>query len=88
MALRIIFKGRVQGVGFRYFILKQAKKYNLFGWVKNSYDGSVIAEVLGEKDLLENFIGDCKKGNSMSIITEINIFVIPDFESDKFEIKQ
>lgn len=37
--------GRVQGVGFRYFVQQTAKKYELTGWVKNMPDGSVAMEV-------------------------------------------
>ena len=36
----IIFKGRVQGVGFRYFCYTEANKMNLTGYVRNLYDGN------------------------------------------------
>ena len=37
----IIFYGRVQGVGFRYYAVQKANQLGLTGWVKNLYDGSV-----------------------------------------------
>ena len=43
----IIYKGRVQGVGFRYRLMQIANKYNLTGYVKNLSNGDVICEVQG-----------------------------------------
>lgn len=44
---KMIFTGRVQGVGFRYKASYIADKYRLTGYVKNEYDGSVSMEVQG-----------------------------------------
>ena len=41
---RIIFHGRVQGVGFRYTAKYLARSLGLTGWVENEYDGTVILE--------------------------------------------
>lgn len=43
----ISFKGRVQGVGFRFRCQMAAEDLGLTGWVRNEYDGSVSAEVQG-----------------------------------------
>ncbi len=45
---RMVFRGRVQGVGFRYTMKLEAQNLSLTGWVHNHYDGSVVAEVQGE----------------------------------------
>lgn len=54
---KIHFYGRVQGVGFRYFMANKANYLGITGWVKNLWDGSVLAEVQGEiediKELIE-----------------------------------
>ena len=52
----IIFKGRVQGVGFRYFCYTEAKKMNLTGYVRNLYDGNVEMEVQGSPDQINELI--------------------------------
>jgi len=44
----IVFKGRVQGVGFRYTLMMLARKLNITGWIKNLYNGDVEAEFQGE----------------------------------------
>ena len=43
----IVYKGQVQGVGFRWKLKNLAYKYNLTGYVRNLYDGSVEAEIQG-----------------------------------------
>ena len=46
------FKGRVQGVGFRYRAQNAASLYSVTGWVKNLYDGSVEMEAQGMRRTL------------------------------------
>ena len=48
----ILFYGRVQGVGFRYYAVQKARQLRLTGWVRNLYDGSVEMEVQGEEFLI------------------------------------
>lgn len=53
---RVIFEGRVQGVGFRYTVKDLARGFDVCGWVKNLPDGSVELQVMGEADEVESFI--------------------------------
>ncbi|MCX7835219.1 MAG: acylphosphatase [bacterium] len=66
-------RGRVQGVGFRYFVYKHAEKYGLSGWVKNCLDGSVEILVQGDKNVLISFLDEIKKGNPFTKITDFQI---------------
>ncbi|MGL4607367.1 MAG: acylphosphatase [Eubacteriaceae bacterium] len=59
----ITWEGRVQGVGFRYFVLRTALKYELTGWVKNLDNGMVASEVQGSSKNLDAFIRHILKGN-------------------------
>ena len=45
----IRFEGSVQGVGFRYRMSQLARHYDVTGWVRNEYDGSVSAELQGRR---------------------------------------
>ena len=56
IAKRVIFEGRVQGVGFRYTVKDLARGFDLCGWVKNLPDGSVELQVMGEPDEVDAFI--------------------------------
>lgn len=51
----IIAHGRVQGVGLRFTVTGFAKKYNVTGWVRNLYDGTVEMEVQGLDHRVELF---------------------------------
>lgn len=53
---RIVFHGRVQGVGFRYTARYAAASMGLTGWVKNDWDGSVIMEVQGSEFLINKLL--------------------------------
>jgi len=48
LCLRVIVYGRVQGVGFRYYTRREAKRLGLTGWVRNLSDGSVEAVINGD----------------------------------------
>ena len=56
IAKRIIFEGRVQGVGFRYTVKDLARGFEVRGWVKNLPEGSVELQVMGEADEVDSFI--------------------------------
>ena len=53
--------GKVQGIGYRWFVVENAKRYNLSGWVRNCQDGSVECGVKGKKENIDRFIEDIKK---------------------------
>ena len=55
-AKRVIFEGRVQGVGFRYTVKDLARGFDVCGWVKNLPDGSVELHAMGEPAELDDFI--------------------------------
>ena len=60
--LNVHIDGRVQGVGFRYFIVRRAQEQGLKGWVKNLADGGVSIEAVGPKGDLEDFLSYVRVG--------------------------
>ena len=52
----IVFYGRLQGVGFRYYAVNKANQLGLTGWVKNLPDGTVEMEVQGEEPLIDQLV--------------------------------
>ncbi|MCD6379892.1 acylphosphatase [bacterium] len=71
MRLHIIARGIVQGVGFRYFTRRAARESGLEGFVRNLPDGTVEAEVEGDRDMIEVFLARLKKGSAASSVTAI-----------------
>jgi len=72
--MRVAFKvhGRVQGVGFRYFVLECAQNLGLGGWVRNDYDGTVAGEAFGEALLLEALRKELERGPNMAYVTRLD----------------
>lgn len=60
--VRILVSGRVQGVYFRAFTQKEAKKHKLSGFAKNLPDGRVEVVAAGTKEAVEKLIQWCHKG--------------------------
>ena len=73
LTVKMKITGKVQGVGFRYFVLRQAQKLGINGWVSNKYNGDVEALAQGEKADLEQFIAKVKEGPSFSRVEDISL---------------
>ena len=88
-AVRIFVSGRVQGVGFRYFVAGEARALGLAGFVRNLRDGRVEAEVSGSADRIEALIAACRRGPPGSRVDGVEIV---DSEAatlpDPFEIRR
>ncbi len=69
----IIVTGLVQGVGFRYFVVRKATELNLVGFTKNQYNGSVLTIVEGEQHLIEDLYKQLKIGSMHSDVRGSNI---------------
>ena len=67
----IYISGRVQGVGYRYFVYYKAKALGIKGSVKNLGDGRVKVIAIGENT--KKFIENLRKGPMMSYISDIKI---------------
>ena len=73
LAIHIFIKGRVQGVSFCYFTLKQAQNLNTEGWVRNNPKGNVEAFAQGDKTNLELFIDILQQGPPFSQVDDVRL---------------
>jgi acylphosphatase len=64
-------RGRVQGVGYRYFTQQIALRLGVRGWVRNSPNGDVEAHAEAESDVLDRFRAELERGPSFSRVTEV-----------------
>jgi acylphosphatase len=69
----ITVDGRVQGVGYRYFVRSRAKELRLNGFVRNGWDGKVVIEAEGEKKDLETLLDYLRIGPSLARVIRIDI---------------
>ena len=67
----ILIKGRVQGVGYRYFCQNIADVYELTGWIKNLPDETVEIEIQGEIENVNLFKKELKMGPSLANVSEV-----------------
>lgn len=74
--------GRVQGVGFRFFVMSNAKSMGITGWVKNMSDGSVTMELQGEAPTVEHLIDKIKRGNDWIKVTNFEVIDLPVAEGE------
>lgn len=64
--------GKVQGVGYRFFATRVARRLGLKGWIQNNRDGSVEASVEGEKGTIDEWIEELKEGPRYAEVTKID----------------
>jgi len=69
--ISITVKGKVQGVGFRYFVMRHAIEIGVYGYVKNLPNGDVYIQASGTSSQLENLILLCHKGPSHSKVESV-----------------
>jgi acylphosphatase len=86
-AQRLIISGRVQGVGYRYWLRQQAERLGLRGWVRNRRDGTVEALIIGELPHLQELQDICRMGPRMAQVQQIIAAIAGDDGSPDFTEK-
>ncbi len=87
--LHAIVEGRVQGVGFRYFVFDQAYGLGLTGWVRNRWDGSVEVTAEGKVAILNKLLAALYRGPRGSFVTGVNaMWQAATGEFSEFRVRQ
>ncbi len=71
--LHAIIEGRVQGVGFRYFVLEVAELLGLYGWVRNRWDETVEVLAEGERPVLEKLLDALGRGPRGAFVSNVKV---------------
>ncbi len=88
MRLRIIVRGRVQGVGYRFFTQRTALELGIKGYVRNLPDGTVEVVAEGSPGAMEKFIQELREGPPLAIVEDMEVQEIPpDEEFETFEVR-
>jgi acylphosphatase len=69
--LHAIIEGRVQGVGFRYFVLEVAELLGINGWVRNRWDDSVEVVAEGERSVVEKLLDALSRGPRGAFVSAV-----------------
>ncbi|MGD9802309.1 MAG: acylphosphatase [Hyphomicrobiaceae bacterium] len=78
--VRLRIEGRVQGVGFRAFVEREAAVHGLDGWVRNRRDGGVEAVIAGPAPHVATMIDRCREGPRGSRVDMLKVIDEPDAE--------
>lgn len=70
---RVVVSGRVQGVGFRFFVVEQAELLGVIGWVRNLPDGRVEAEIEGSPEKVDKLLDQLRVGPRLSHVTSLDV---------------
>jgi len=65
--------GRVQGVGYRFYMQRKARELGIAGWVRNRRDGSVEAVVHGEAEAVEAMVAWTRRGPASAVVAEVRV---------------
>jgi acylphosphatase len=70
-ARRFVVRGRVQGVGFRWFVEREAHMLGIAGWVRNNSDGSVEVLAMGSRDQLSGLRSRLQQGPRAARVDDV-----------------
>ena len=65
--------GRVQGVGFRWYAVREAERLGVRGWVRNEPDESVSAQLEGDEQAVEAMVAWCRRGPSSAVVRDVAV---------------
>jgi acylphosphatase len=85
IAARLIIRGRVQGVGYRFWAGAEARRLQLGGWVRNRLDGSVEVLAAGPAAAVEQLAQACRSGPTHAEVTSVERFTAADEAPGTFE---
>ena len=73
VALHAVVQGRVQGVGYRYFVTQEAARLGLRGWVRNLPNGAVEIVAEGPRPALDTFLTALKRGPAGARVANVDL---------------
>lgn len=85
-AVHVIVEGRVQGVGYRAWVEREAKARGLAGWVRNRNDGTVEAVFSGEDAAVRAIVEACGKGPRLAAVRSVKTAIHPQTDWTEFLI--
>jgi acylphosphatase len=85
MVQHYLVKGRVQGVGFRWFVQSEAARIGLRGWVRNTDDGAVEVLAAGSPDQLEDLVLALGRGTRGSRVVHIQSHPLTESEGEELQ---
>lgn len=86
-AYRFVVQGRVQGVGYRYFVMREAANLGVSGFARNRPDGTVEVVAEGSDDVLSDLEARLRQGPAFAQVTGVDRAPIPPRGDQGFHIR-
>jgi acylphosphatase len=85
MVQHFLVKGRVQGVGYRWFVQYEAAHLGLRGWVRNTDDGAVEVLAAGSPAQIEQLVLALHRGTRGSRVDQVEVHPLPESEGEELQ---
>ncbi len=86
-AVRVLIAGRVQGVGFRWAVERQAGRLAVDGWVRNLSDGRVEARFEGDDAAVGDLVAFCREGPDTARVESVSVSDVEPERSGAFQVR-
>lgn len=86
-SVRVVVHGRVQGVGYRWYVRAVCEAADVRGWVRNRSDGAVEAELYGDDAAVALVLAALRDGPPQSRVDDLAVTEIPPSRATAFEIR-
>ncbi|MGF6821206.1 acylphosphatase [Microbacterium sp. ZKA21] len=87
-SINVVVTGRVQGVGYRWFVHELAVSHDVSGWVRNRRDGAVEAELHGDQAQIDDIVRAMRTGPPHAHVDTVELREIPRQTNHGFEIRR
>jgi acylphosphatase len=74
IVLRLEIRGLVQGVGYRWSMVEEARRLGIRGWVRNRRDGTVEAVVSGPQETVDRILAWARTGPRTAVVDAVDVF--------------
>jgi len=86
-AVRVLIAGRVQGVGFRWAVKREAGRLGVDGWVRNLSDGRVEVWFEGDDAPVDEVVGYCREGPDTARVESVSVTDVEPERSGVFRVR-